>query len=144
MEGPMRLVTLLYELARGHAILSGRKHLTEDDLPVVIAVALSSVPDDRRRVLNLIIDPAHPDKESKRGSVTSTEIENILKFSKPFAILTIETLAQLGVGKLSGGAGPVPLTFTLRGDFGWLLTDDFLKHHQVWKSVTRKADDVPF
>ena len=133
VEGPMRLVSVLYGLARGHALLQGRTRLTEADLPVLVAVAFSSIPEDRRSVIELLVEPHDPRKGTNRGVVTSAEIEAILDHSRPTARGLIETLAVLGIGKLSDGVGPRPLRFEMDDQYSkWLCTDDFLQYHQVW------------
>jgi len=44
MEGPRRFHSLLVEIAQGHALVYGRRRLSSEDLPVVVKVALSSMP----------------------------------------------------------------------------------------------------
>jgi hypothetical protein len=43
-EGPHRFQSLLREVAQGHALVYGRRQLSTADLPVVVKVALSSMP----------------------------------------------------------------------------------------------------
>jgi len=50
-EDPKRALAVLHNIARGHALIHGRKHLKEEDLPVVARIALSSMPRERRRVI---------------------------------------------------------------------------------------------
>ncbi len=133
IEGPERITSILYSLARGHAILSGRRRLAEDDLPLVIAVSLSSMQDDRRQVIDLLTDPDNPDKDTDRGEVTSTEITKILGISKPTAINILHRLHILKIGELSGGDGPQALKLTLNDVYGWLLTDDFANLRRIWE-----------
>ncbi len=143
-EYPMRLASVLYGLARSHALICGRSKVTEEELPLIVAVALSSIPDDRRRVLNLMIDTDHPDKSSERGSVTSTEIEEILGFSRPTARKVLQTLRVLEVGSLENSVGPVPAKLTLKDHYDWLKTDDFIQYRQVWSQVSDPSSKVPF
>ena len=50
-EDPKRAFAVLHNIARGHALIHGRKHLQEEDLPVVARIALSSMPRERRGVI---------------------------------------------------------------------------------------------
>lgn len=134
IEGPERISSILYSLARGHAILSGRRRLTEDDPPLIIAVSLSSMPDDRRQVIDLLTDPDNPDKSTTRGEVTSTEITDILNISKHTAIKILHILSILKIGTLTEGSGPTPDKFTLKNVYSWLLTDDFAHLRRIWES----------
>lgn len=143
IEGPERIISILYGLARGHAIINGRRTVTEEDLPLVIAVALSSMPDDRRQVIDLMIDPDNPDKESPRGQVTSTELAEILTFSKPTALDTMKKIGLLNIGKNDDGSGPMPSKLILNDFYGWLLTDEFSALRRIWDSET-KQEYVPF
>lgn len=134
-EGPMRLMSVLLNLARGHALATGRSGIDESDLPLVAAVALSSMPDDRRKVLDLVIDREHPDKESNPGSVTSTEVVDLLHFSKPTSLKVLRTLAVLEIGNLSGGSGQSPLTLKLKSCYSWLTTAEFQSIRDSWRDL---------
>lgn len=52
-------MSLLYGLARGHALVQGRRQLTVEDLPIVARAALESTPNDRRAVM-LLEDQQNP------------------------------------------------------------------------------------
>lgn len=145
IEGPQRLMSVLYGLARGHAVLAGRRQLSKDDLPLMVEVSLSSMPDDRRRVVKLLIEPHHPDKATNRGIITSTEIQVILGYSKPTALKVLRTMEVLGLGSTTGGeSGPKPLKFNLKEEFSWLLTDEFLQYYSTWNKTQEGPSDVPF
>ena len=51
VDGPDRYRSLLYNLARGHAIAEGRSSLESDDILLAANVTLSSAPEERRRLL---------------------------------------------------------------------------------------------
>ena len=50
-ESPYRANAILYNMARGHALISGRTHLTAEDVPRVARIVLSSIPKERAQVL---------------------------------------------------------------------------------------------
>jgi hypothetical protein len=146
LEGIDRILSVLIGLAQGHAIICGRRQLTEDDLPLIVAISLSSMPDDRRQVIDLLVDPDHPDKSSARGEVTSTEITNILTYCRHTTLKILERLDKLKVGKLNKGDHPMPAKFTLHPSYSWLLTDEFAAYWKIWGPVRKRGDseDIPF
>lgn len=87
IEYPPRLVMLLYDLARGHAIVHDRRQLAREDIDLVARVALSSMPDARRRVFRELIDA----ETLGTGAVMET-----LKVTRPTALKIMRTLAALG------------------------------------------------
>lgn len=50
-EDPSRAVTLLANLAKGHALLEGRNYVTKKDIPIVIKTVLSTCPDRKDKHL---------------------------------------------------------------------------------------------
>jgi hypothetical protein len=113
IEGPQRAMSLLYALARGHALVQGRTQLTEEDLPIVARAALESTPNDRRSVMRLLL--------ANDGVVTSAHLQKTLRCSAPTARAILETLDKLGLGELSNPGPPEPATLTLDESFRWLL-----------------------
>jgi hypothetical protein len=55
IEGPQRALSLLYALARGHALLHGRRQLDAADIPLAARAALESTPNDRRAVMRVLL-----------------------------------------------------------------------------------------
>jgi hypothetical protein len=113
IEGPQRAMSLLYGLARGHALVQGRRQLTVDELPVVARAALESTPNDRRAVMRLLL--------ANNGVVTSAQLQEALRCSAPTARAILETLDKLGLGRLENPGPPVAATFYLDESFRWLL-----------------------
>ena len=55
-EGPARYRQSLYNLARGHAIVSGRHNITMDDLAIPYRIVMSTGPVERLRLLQYFIE----------------------------------------------------------------------------------------
>lgn len=130
IEGPDRLSTILFNLARGHALINGRTHLTFEDLTPIIEIGLSSMPDDRRQVIQLLLD-------SSAGFITSSEIEQKLSVSRPTARAIMKILAVLGIGNQEEGVGQSPHTLTLAEEFQWARSEEFrsLRASEVWSWI---------
>jgi hypothetical protein len=120
IEGPQRAMSLLYALARGHALVHGRRQLTVDDLPIVARASLESTPNDRRAVMRLLL--------RNEGTVTTADIQKALRCSAPTARAILETLDKLGIGTLENPGPPEPATLTLVEQLGWLLDADGVKN----------------
>lgn len=125
IEAPDRLNTLLYNLARGHAVLAGRCHLAPDDLGPVLEVTLCSAPRSRVRLMRALMQPG--------GSLSTSAVETALGCSNPTALKEMEIFCALGVGTL-GSCDPVngrpEKRVSLSKAFEWFASDECRK--LVW------------
>jgi len=122
IEKPDRINTLLYNLARGHAILCGRRQITKADLIPVVIVALDSAPDCRGELFRALVQAG--------GKLKTSEVEARLGISKPTAINLMEDFATLGAAKLTQAAtncGRPELEITLAEAFAWFGGEEFKK-----------------
>jgi len=87
-EVPSRLKSLLYNLARGHAIIHDRKELNEGDVVFVSKIALSSMQDDRREVIKLLL---------REETVDTNKICDTLSVDDRTARSIMKALEVLGV-----------------------------------------------
>jgi len=131
IEHPYRLSRILYNLARAHAIIQGRNQINEDDLKVIIEVGLSSMPDDRRQVLNLLLQ-ASPGEDIETGDLTKK-----LGVSEPTARAIMQTLDVLGIVDLDKPGMGKSYRIKFKEDFGWFLSDDF-------RGLRGEDDKIPF
>ena len=119
IEGPERALAVLYNLARGHALLHGRRQLTEDDLPLVTHVALSSAPTDRSRLFRKLIE--------NHGALTTREAAAVLQVSRPTAARAMKALELLGLADVdeappeAGDLGTPAHYLDLRSDWKWCV-----------------------
>lgn len=89
IEQPDRINCLLYNLARGHALVCGRRQLQLSDLAPVLEVTFDSAPSIRSRVFRGLLEHG--------GILRTAQVERILRCSKPTALKEMEALAVLGV-----------------------------------------------
>jgi hypothetical protein len=141
-EGVDRFTAVIKNLARAHALVAGRTEVCSEDLPLIIAVALSSLPDDRRRAIELLIDPSIKSKKSDLGRFTLGELAGLAKVSDKTARTIMKKLELLELGTLEEGCGTSQAKFRLSPDFEWLLTDDFYRHYRSWDKRTG-VDETP-
>lgn len=119
IEHPFRLSTILYNLARGHAIIQGRNEINKEDVRLVIGVGLSSMPDDRRQVLNLLLEK-DPDETTETDQITQR-----LGVSNPTARAIMETFKVLGLVNYEKPGMGISDNIALKEDFHWFLGEEF-------------------
>jgi hypothetical protein len=129
IEKPQRAMSLLYALARGHALVHGRRQLTEDDLPIVARAALESTPNDRRAVVRILLRSG--------GTATTGDVEEALRCSAPTARAILETLDKLGIGEFANPGAPVPGTLMLDERLRWLLDCPAARYNDDERRGTR-------
>jgi hypothetical protein len=116
IEQPHRAMSQLYALARGHALVHGRRQLTNDDLPIVVRAALESTPNDRRAVIRILL--------ANGGTAATGDVEKALRCSAPTARAILETLNKIGVGAFENPGAPTPASLRLADSLHWLLDDE--------------------
>lgn len=119
IEEPPRAINALYNLAKGHALINGRKFLRSEDLEIVKAVCFSSMPHDRFEFLKLLA--------KHEGKLTTKQIENELNCSDETARRTMKIFEILGVVKIKSiqtdysGTGRPMLYIEIKPEFEELL-----------------------
>ena len=112
VEQPHRALSLLYALARGHALVHGRSQLSKHDLPLVARAALESTPNDRRAVVRILL--------RNGGLATTGDVQEALRCSAPTARAILETLDKLGVGSFENPGPPAPAALMIADSLRWI------------------------
>lgn len=121
IEEPLRAITQLRNLARGHALSQGRNFITKEDIPIVVKVVLSTASIERVTVFDLLL--AHG------GKLQTPVIVDSLNVSSPTALRTMTEFKAIGlvdVNSKNVGSSHV-IEITLKSDFNWFLTTEFQK-----------------
>ncbi|MBI2937065.1 MAG: hypothetical protein HYY22_02530 [Thaumarchaeota archaeon] len=108
VEVPRRFTMLLYNLARGHALINGRSRIEVTDVSLAREVALSSTPKDRENVLRWL---------ETLEVVPTSDIATLLNCSKPIALDVMDDLILLNVVERVNQEGTRSSIFRLRLDF---------------------------
>lgn len=114
-----KLSKTLYNLAQGHAIIHGRNYITNDDLEIIVHIVMSSLPQDRLDLFEILL--------CNDGLADTTQIEKGLSISKATALKEMEKLRVLGVvedNKIEGKSKPM-LSIQLKDEHHWILEDKF-------------------
>ncbi len=94
VEAPHRAAAVLYNLARGRALLWGRQQLAGEDVALVKHVALSSAPAERGILLRALLETP--------AGLTTAAATATLKVTAPTARKFMRTLALLDIAELAG------------------------------------------
>jgi len=122
-EHPRRAITCLSNLARGHALLTGRNYITLDDIPMIIKTALDTAQIERVSLFSLLI--------ANNGTLTTNQILESLNVSKSTALRTMAEFKAIGLvtieEKQQTGAGMPSKVMGLNPRFNWFLSDELIK-----------------
>ena len=141
-EKPLRVGQALLAILRARSVLHDRRAVAADDLNMAVPIAFSSFPSNRRKLLELLIDPDHPEI-GEVGRVKSTEVEKALKVSRPTALKMMQIMKAAGFGRLYEGAGPNAHEFVLGDDWQWLIEKNIARYLPNYDS-SEDDPDVPF
>jgi hypothetical protein len=120
IEKPRRINCLFYNLARGHALICGRRQLTVEDLWPVLDVTCDSAPTHRAKVIRGLIEAG--------GTLSTSGVAKLLGHSSSTALKEMEALSLLGVvdktdeGKDEPGRPETQITLASR--FAWFKSEE--------------------
>jgi len=136
-EMPDRLNQLLYNLARGHAVVCGRKNIEREDLKTALRIALDSAPPNRSKIFKYLIN--------NEGRIATNEVMTILKCSRPSALKYMQEMAILEIVETDGNmedetesyGGRPEQIITLKDKYAWFISEECkdLTNHNVRKGL---------
>jgi predicted transcriptional regulator len=125
---------VLQNLARGHALLTGRNYITLEDIPIVAKSVLSTAQTERVSVFYLLLDNG--------GDVSTDDIMRCLGVSKPTAARTMAELKVIGLAEEYEYKEQSDTQYTkhirLKDDFNWFLSEDFQKLREGFEPIGYK------
>ncbi len=117
-ELPFRAQAVLTNVARGHALAHGRRQVTMDDLPLVAAVTVSSMPGDTSAIFGALI--------TNDGALTVEAVQEVLKARhRETARDRMRYLEALGVVEFENAGPGKTSILRLRPDWAWCASPDF-------------------
>jgi hypothetical protein len=120
-EQPRRAYAILGNLARGHALVRGRRQLTEDDLPPLARVVLCSMPSDCGPVFAALV-------KSGGYPLTVADVEKVLGVKHPeTARKVMRELDRRGVMEFDEKWVGQPSVLRFRPDWAWCSSAEFRK-----------------
>jgi len=119
IEKASRINCLLYNLARAHALVRGRRQLTSEDLWPVLDLAFDSAPRNRAKLFRGMIEAD--------GEMGTAEVMSLLNCSRPTALKEMEALSILGIVNKSecpDQNGRPGSTITIKEKFNWFVSSE--------------------
>jgi hypothetical protein len=121
-EKPTRAISHLKNFARGHALLTGRNHITLDDIPMIIKTALDTASIERVSLFSLLI--------ANNGSLTTDQILESLNVARKTALRTMAEFKAIGLVTVKDTAEDRPgrpsKMMVLNPRFDWFLEDELI------------------
>lgn len=110
-EQPSRINRLLYNFARGNAVINGRDYIILDDVKQAFIIAIESSHPKRAKVIRYLFENG--------GESNTTAITHLLKVQKPTAISLLKRLerARLLDIDVSNRKSTEPATVTIKAEF---------------------------
>jgi hypothetical protein len=115
-EDPLRAMTQLRNLARGHALSQGRNYLTLEDMPLIVKIVFSTASIERVRIFELLME--------HQGKMTTSQIATSLSISPNTAKRTMAEFIAIGLVDLDEIENR-EYRITLKDKFNWFLGKDF-------------------
>jgi hypothetical protein len=121
-EVPRRAIKVLTNLARGHAILEGRNHITMKDIPIVAKTATDSAQVERVSLFSLLI--------ANKGKLTTSQILESLTVARKTALRTMTEFHTIGLASIEDfheeGYNNMSKRMILNPRFDWLLENPMI------------------
>ena len=123
IERPRRINQLLYNLARGHALVNGRTQLNEDDAKAIIEIALNSAQKSRVQIFDALI--------ANRGVVSTGQLEQILNRTNTTVLQEMAKFEILKIGTTRNAenneVGRPEKELAINERFQWFCGDEFYR-----------------
>lgn len=120
IEMPDRISQILYNFARGHALICGRTNVNHDDLGIILHIAFDSAPFSRSRLFRILLESG--------GKISTDGVMQKINCSRPNALREMETLKVLGLADLKndeyGMANKPSKILTLKSEFSWFIGEE--------------------
>lgn len=126
-EMPDRLNQLIYNLARGHALICGRENINQEDLKITLRVSLDSAPPNRSKIFKHLMQ--------NNGHLATNEVMSILKCSRPTALKLMQELFILEIVDTEGNfedeseahEGRPEQRIILKEKYEWFISEECKK-----------------
>jgi hypothetical protein len=117
-EHPQRAAEILFNVAKGHALLYGRNFVTMQDVQIVVKTVLSTAQIDRVKVFSLLL-------ANEGNSLSTSKITQSLNISPQTARRKMTEFKAIGLVDEEYSGSNNELSIKLKSDFNWSLGDEF-------------------
>ncbi len=118
-EAPYRAYAVLYNLARGHALVNGRTYLTWEDLPFLAQVTVSTIPPPYGRIFEALVG-------QEDGQLSRAEVQAVMKVASPStAKSSMEDMEKMGVVQYVSEGQGVESYLEFNAKWAWCRSEEF-------------------
>jgi hypothetical protein len=117
-EHPQRAAEILFNIAKGHALLYGRNFVIMEDLPIVVKTVLSTAEIDRVKVFSLLL-------ANNGKSLSTSKIIQSLNISPQTARRKMTEFKAIGLVDEEYTGSNHELSMKLVDKFNWFLGEEF-------------------
>ena len=118
VELPHRAYAVLTNVARGHALINGRDHITIDDIVMVVAVTVSSIPGDANSIFRVLVEQG--------GELKVEQVQGVLKAkTRETARDRMEYAHALGVMRFEERGPGKAASLSFAEDWAWCASPEF-------------------
>ena len=117
-EHPQRAGEILFNLAKGHALLYGRNFVTMEDIPIIVKTVLSTAQIDRVNIFSLLL-------ANKGRSLSTSRITLSLNISPQTARRKMTEFKAIGLVDEENSGSNHELSIRLKPEFNWFLSEEF-------------------
>ncbi|MGE5634467.1 MAG: hypothetical protein ACM3VV_04500 [Deltaproteobacteria bacterium] len=123
VEEPIRAITQLKNLGRGHALSLGRNHIKMEDIPLLIKVVLSTASKERVILFDHLLE--------NNGRLDTLSISEHMIVAKKTALKTMTELVilqvvdRLDMDNSNNNNNNNAFQIQLKQEFNWFLSDEF-------------------
>ena len=117
-QHPQRAGEILFNLAKGHALLYGRNFVTMEDIPIVVKTVISTAQIDRVKIFSLLL-------ASKGRSLSTSRITLSLNISPQTARRKMTEFKAIGLVNEEDSGSNHELSIRLKPEFDWFLGEEF-------------------
>jgi predicted transcriptional regulator len=142
MEDVTRAATVLLNLARGHALITGRNYITMEDIPIVVKTVLSTARVDRVKAFIALLDSGNDGWISMKQLAQQLNVSRSTAYRymtelKAIELVDLETTNDIEYTENNHIAN-VKIMRLKRDKFDWFLCDEFKELRNNFRPVDNR------
>jgi predicted DNA-binding transcriptional regulator YafY len=119
---------VLTNLARGHALITGRNYITMDDIPIVVKTVLSTARIERVKAFIALLDKGGYIRASDLAAELKVGRSTAYRFMTELKAIELVDIELTNNVEYTENNNPAMIKImTLKKEFDWFLTEDFKK-----------------
>jgi predicted transcriptional regulator len=142
MEDVQRASDVLRNLARGHALITGRNYITMEDIPIIVKTVLSTARVERVKSFIVLLDSSEDGWISRKNLAEQLHVSRSTAYRfmtelKAIGLVDLETTNEIEYTENNHPAS-VKIMRLKRDKFEWFLSDEFKQLRDNFTPVDNK------